>query len=154
MADEYQFELYGVQEMSDRLTQIEKDFFKNLDRVLSGLAELVISDARKLAPLLSGDLEASLDFDKVKTTISSMYIEFGVVSSPEVDNYAWAQHEGFRKTKKGKMVMFSPGEKTASKGAYKGFFPGKKYLQNAITINEGMILGKLAEAMKFGGGLF
>lgn len=154
MADQYEFELHGTEMMSSKLTQIEREFFKNLDKVLTGLAELVILDARRLAPLKSGDLEASLDFDRVKTSLSTMYIDFGVVSSPEVEAYAWAQHEGFRKTKSGKVVMFSPGEITESKGAYKGHFPGKKYLQNAIAINEVMILDKLAEAMKFGGDLF
>lgn len=154
MADDYTFELNGLQEMSDKLTMFEKMFFKNLDNILSELAEKVILDARRLAPVLSGDLEASLDFDEVKTSLSMMYIDFGVVSSPEVQGYAWAQHEGFRKVKKtGKVIMFTPGESTGSKGPYKGFSPGKKYLQNAITINEDLVLNKLAEAMNFGGGL-
>lgn len=154
MADNYVFDLYGTREMSNELSMIEKAFFKNLDKVLTGLAELVILDARRLAPLKSGDLEASLDFDRVKTNISTMYIDFGVVTSPEVEAYAWAQHEGFRKTKNGKVVMFNPGEVTESKGPYKGHLPGKKFLQNAIAINEAMILDKLSEAMDFGGGLF
>lgn len=154
MADHYTFDLYGLREMSNELSLFEKRFFKNLDQVLSKLAEKVILDARRLSPLLGGDLEASLDFDEVKTSLSMMYIDFGVVSSPEVQGYAWAQHEGFRKDPKtGKVIHFSPGEVTESKGPYKGFTPGKKYLQNAITINESLVLDRLAQAMKFGGGL-
>ncbi|KIL46934.1 hypothetical protein KP77_25030 [Jeotgalibacillus alimentarius] len=150
MADEY-FVLGGLDEMEQSLTNIEREFFRNLDIVLTKLAEKVIEDARMLAPVLSGDLEAALDIDEVKTMLSAIYIDFGVVASPEVAPYAWAQHEGFRKTKTGKVVHFSPGEVTSSKGAHKGFMPGKKYLENAITINEKTIMKELATALKFGG---
>ncbi|MDW0113765.1 hypothetical protein QT711_11255 [Sporosarcina saromensis] len=154
MADKFSFELIGTEEMKDVLDEFEKAFFRNLDKVLTKLAEKVIQDARRLAPIDSGDLEAALDKDTVKTDIASMYIDFGVVMSPEVAPYAWAQHEGFRKTKSGKVVIFTPGPKTQSKGSHKGHNPGKKYLQNAIAINEDTVLSELAEALQFGGGLF
>ena len=154
MADEY-FVLGGLDEMIDELNDFERKFFMNLDKVLTRLAEKVIEDARMLAPVLSGDLEAALDIDKVKTMLSTTYIDFGVITSPEVAPYAWAQHEGFRTIRKGKnkgkVVHFSPGEITSSKGAHKGFMPGKKYLENAITANEKMILTELAKALHFGG---
>ncbi|WP_172369566.1 hypothetical protein [Sporosarcina jiandibaonis] len=152
MADEFSFELIGIEEMKAELTAIERRFYQNLDRVLNDLADKVILDARRLAGLDSGDLEAALDKDTVKTDLKNMYIDFGVMASPEVAPYAWAQHEGFRRTKKGKVVHFSPGPKTISKGPYKGFMPGKKFLQNAITINEDLVLTKLAEALHFEGG--
>jgi len=153
MASGYGFELDGLEEMKEMLTEVEREFFRNLDTVLTRLAEKVVQDARRLAPIESGDLEAALDKDAVKTSLANTYIEFGVTVSPEVAPYAWAQHEGFRRTKSGAVVMFSPGPITSSKGSHKGFMPGKKFLQNAITINEDLVLGKLAEALKFGGGI-
>ena len=154
MADDFSFELTDFDAMKAELTSIEREFFKNLDKVLTRLAEKVIEDARRLAPVDSGDLEAALDIGQVKTSIASTYIDFGVTVSPEVAPYAWAQHEGFRTTKDGKVIHFSPGPVTGSKGPHKGRMPGKKYLQNAIEINEKMVLEELAKAMHFGGGLF
>lgn len=153
MADEFKFDLIGLDGMKAELTTAEREFFRNLDRVLTKLAEKVIQDARRLTPLLSGDLEAALDIGQVKTAIASTYIDFGIAVSPEVAPYAWAQHEGFRKTKTGKVVMFSPGEKTESKGSYKGFEPGKKFLQHAIELNEETVLDGLAKALMFGVGV-
>ncbi|PKH09860.1 hypothetical protein [Planomicrobium sp. MB-3u-38] len=154
MADNgFSFELSGIDEMTDILNQEEIAFFKNLDRVLTRLAEKVIQDARRLAPIDSGDLEAALDIGTVKTTLATTFIDFGVTVSPEVAPYAWAQHEGFRKTKSGQVVNFTPGPATMSKGPHKGFMPGKKFLQHAIEINEQTVLRELANAMEFGGGV-
>lgn len=151
--DNYGFELVGMEEMKENLNEIERRFFQNLDRVLTLLAEKIVLDARRLAPIDSGDLEAALDIGTVKSALNSTYIDFGVTVSPEVAPYAWAQHEGFRKTKSGAVVMFSPGPKTISKGTHKGFMPGKKYLQNAIDLNEDMVMEELAKALNFGSGL-
>lgn len=154
MADNgFSFELSGIEEMAAELTRQEIVFFRNLDRVLTRLAEKVIQDARRLAPIDSGDLEAALDIGTVKTTLATTFIDFGVTVSPEVAPYAWAQHEGFRTTKSGKVVTFTPGPSTTSKGAHKGFMPGKKFLQHAIEINERTVLQELAVAMRFGGGI-
>lgn len=147
MASREVFSIDGLGAMIDRLDLIEKEIDQRIDRVLTKLAQKVIEDAKKLAPIDSGDLEAALIVGIVKTMIKSKYIDFGV--SPEVDDYAMVQHEGFRKTKTGKVVYMSPGEKTSSKGAYKGYMPGKKYLENAITINERLIIAELRKALSF-----
>ncbi|MFE5278816.1 hypothetical protein ACFQ9F_31305, partial [Bacillus cereus] len=90
---------------------------------------------------------SALTVGVVKTMIRSKYIDFGV--SPEVGAYATVQHEGFRKTKSGRVVYMSPGPKTASKPGYKGYSPGKKYLENAIKINESLIIEELRNALRF-----
>lgn len=147
MASREIFSVEGIGAMINRLDQIEREMEQRIDRVLTRLAQKVIEDAKKLAPLDSGDLEAALIVSEVKTMIRSKYIDFGV--SPEVDDYATVQHEGFRKTKTGKVVYMSPGPKTVSKGTQKGYMPGKKYLENAIKINERLIIQELRNALKF-----
>ncbi|WP_366160563.1 HK97 gp10 family phage protein [Bacillus infantis] len=141
------FDIEGIDAMLLRLDRIEQDMEQKVDRVLTRLAEKVIEDAKRLAGLDSGDLEAALVVGDVKKTIASVYIDFG--TSPEVDDYAAVQHEGFRKTKSGRVVHMSPGEKTRSKGPHKGFMPGKKFLENAISINERLIVRELNSALKF-----
>lgn len=142
---EYYFDIQGIDLMLDRLEQIEQETEAKLELTLTKLANKIVFDAKKLAPLDSGDLEAALVVDEVKTVLRRKYIDFG--NSPEVDDYAVVQHEGFRKTSKGTVVYMSPGEKTQSKGPHKGYLPGKKYLENAIAINESLILTEIALAL-------
>lgn len=141
------FSIEGIETTIKNLDRIEKEVEQKIDRALTFLAERVIEDAKHLAPLDTGDLEGSLTVTEVKREIKRMYIDFG--NSPETDDYATVQHEGFRKTKNGKVVYMSPGEKTRSKGAYKGYLPGKKYLENAIKLNERLIIEELRKALSF-----
>ncbi|MCM3573282.1 HK97 gp10 family phage protein [Mesobacillus subterraneus] len=143
----YQFDIEGIETMILTLDKIEEEMFKKIDIALTKLAEKVIEDAKKLAGLDSGDLEASLVVGEVKKMLQRIYIDFG--TSPEVDDYAMVQHEGFRKTKTGKVVYMSPGEKTQSKGPHRGYMPGKKFLENAIKINEKLIEKELAPLLRF-----
>lgn len=147
MASREIFTIEGIEAAIKDLDRIEKEMEQKIDKVLTFLAEKVIHDAKRLAPLLSGDLEAALVVGEVKKELKRIYIDFGV--SPEVSHYATVQHEGFRKTKKGKVVYMSPGPKTESKPAYKGYMPGKKYLENAIKINEKLIIEELRKALSF-----
>ncbi|MFE8697979.1 HK97 gp10 family phage protein [Cytobacillus sp. FJAT-53684] len=149
MANREIFTIEGIEAMIDRLDQIEIETERKVDRILIELAQKVIEDAKRLAPVApgSGDLEASLHVGEVKTLLKSKYIDFGV--SPEVDHYATVQHEGFRKTADGRVVHMSPGPITRSKPMHKGYMPGKKYLENAIAINEQLIISELRRAFSF-----
>jgi hypothetical protein len=143
----YGFDIEGIEAMILTLDKIEEQTFRKIDVALTKLAMKVIEDAKRLAGLDSGDLEASLVVGEVKQILQRIYIDFG--TSPEVDDYALVQHEGFRKTKTGKVVYMSPGEKTQSKGPHKGYMPGKKFLENAIKINEKLIEKELAPLLRF-----
>jgi hypothetical protein len=144
----FKFSLEGIEAMTKKLDQIEREMDIRLDDVLTKLALKVIEDARKLAPLDSGDLEAALNIGDVKKALSGKYIEFG--SSPEVDHYAVGQHEGFIERKDGKVIQFTPGEKTKSKAAHNGYMPGVKFLENAIKMNEQLIIEELQKALYLG----
>lgn len=148
MADRkiFSFSLEGIEAAIDRLDRLEKDLDRRIEETLTRLALKIIADAKKLAPLDSGDLEAALVIDEVKRTIAGMYIDLG--TSPEVDGYAVVQHEGFRKTKDGRLVELTPGEKTLSKGMYNGYMPGKKFLENALKMNEKLILEELLKILE------
>jgi HK97 gp10 family phage protein len=143
----YGFDIEGIEAMILTLERIEREQEEKMDRILTKLAEKVIEDAKRLAPLDSGDLEAALVVGEVKKLLNRLYIEYG--TSPEVDDYAVVQHEGFRRTKTGRVVYMSPGEKTQSKGPHKGYMPGKKFLENAISINERLIISELTAALRF-----
>jgi hypothetical protein len=144
--DNITFSIEGIDAMLNTLDRIEQEMEERLNITLLKLANKIIFDAKKLAPLDSGDLEAALVVGEVVTMLKNKYIDFG--NSPEVDDYAVVQHEGFRKTSKGTMVYMTPGEKTQSKGSHKGYLPGKKYLENAIVINEKLILTELAIVLR------
>ncbi|WP_059043944.1 HK97 gp10 family phage protein [Paenibacillus rubinfantis] len=142
----FSFSLEGIEAMVNRLDRLEKDLDRRLDETLTRLALKVIADAKRLAPIDTGDLEAALVVGEVKRSIAGMYIDLG--ASPEVDDYAVVQHEGFRKTKNGRLVELTPGEKTISKGAYNGYMPGKKFLENALKMNEQHILEELSKVLE------
>lgn len=148
MADRkiFSFNLEGIEVMANRLERLADNLDLRLEATLTRLALKVIADAKHLAPIDSGDLEAALVIGEVKRTIAGMYIDLG--TSPEVDDYAVVQHEGFRKTKNGRLVEMTPGEKTLSKGSYNGFMPGKKYLENALKMNEQYILEELSKVLE------
>lgn len=148
MADHkiFSFSLEGIEAVIDRLDQLENDLDRRLEETLTKLAADVIHDAKRLAPNLGGWLEGALVITEVKRTIAGMYIDMG--TSPEVDDYAVVQHEGFRKTKDGKLVPLKPGIKTESKGAYNGYMPGKKFLENALKMNEQHILEELSKVLE------
>lgn len=142
----FSFSLEGIEAMVDRLDRLEDDLDRRLEETLTRLALKVIADAKKLAPIDEGDLEAALITGEVKRSIAGMYIDLG--TSPEVDGYAVVQHEGFRKTKDGKLVEMTPGPKTMSKPAHGGYMPGKKYLENALKMNEELILEELSKVLE------
>ena len=145
MADRkiFSFSLEGIGTIVDRLERLEKDLDNRLEETLLRLALKVIHDAKRLAPLDEGDLETALIVGEVQRSVAGMYIDMG--TSPEVDDYAVVQHEGFRKTAKGTIVTFTPGEKTVSKGAYNGELPGKKFLERALKMNEELIIEELSK---------
>jgi hypothetical protein len=135
-----------MEAMIGALDKLESDVERRLEEKLTKLALKVIHDAKRLAPLDEGDLETALNVGEVKRTIASMYIDLG--ASPEVDHYAVVQHEGFRKTESGASVELTPGEKTLSKGPYNGYMPGKKFLENALKMNEKLIFEELSKVLE------
>ncbi|MEI2395588.1 HK97 gp10 family phage protein [Paenibacillus phytohabitans] len=148
MADNgaFSFELDGLDKIIDRLDDLEKDIEIRLDATLTKLAMKIIHDAKRLAYIDEGDLEAALEVGEVIQLIGLSSIDFG--ASVEVNHYAVILHEGFNRTPSGKIVQLHPGEKTLSKGNYNGYSPGKKFLANAIKMNEKLIKSELSKILE------
>ncbi|MGI2294175.1 HK97 gp10 family phage protein [Paenibacillus sp. GXUN7292] len=142
----FSFNLDGLEAMISALDAAVEEIDARIDATLERLALKIIHDAKRLAPIDTGDLEAALIVGEVKKLIGVSYIDFG--TSPEVNDYAVVQHEGFRKTASGKIVQLTPGEKTRSKGAYNGELPGAKYLERAIKMNEKLIIEELSKILE------
>jgi hypothetical protein len=152
----FSFNLDGLEAIIQFLDDFESELDNRLEATLTRLALKVMHDAKRLAPIDEGDLEAAMHVGSVETNpfnvgevkklIGLMYIDFG--TSPEVDGYAVPQHEGFRVTSKGTLVQFTPGEKTLSKGPYNGEMPGKKFLERALKMNEKLIIEELSKILE------
>ncbi|MEK3882424.1 HK97 gp10 family phage protein [Paenibacillus sp. PL2-23] len=142
----FSFDLEGIEVMVSEFDRFADKLDRSLEVAIVKLAHKVIHDAKRLAPLDEGDLEAALVVGEVVQMIGRMYVDVG--TSPEVDHYAVVQHEGFRVTSKGTLVVFEPGEKTTSKGSYNGERPGKKFLERALKMNEKLIIEELLKALE------
>lgn len=138
----FSFNLSGLDAIIGRLDQLENDIDRRLDEKLTKIAFKIIHDAKRLAPNLEGDLEGALTVGDVKHLIGLTYIDMG--TTPDVDAYAVIQHEGFYKDKSDALVEMKPGEHTLSKGNYNGYSPGKKFLENALKMNEKWIMEELS----------
>lgn len=141
----FSFSLDGLEAMVNALDTLLDQIDERVDATLERLALKIIADAKRLAPIDTGDLEAALIIGEVKQLIGVSYIDFG--TSPEVNDYAVVQHEGFMH-RNGKLVPLTPGEKTISKGAYNGELPGAKYLERAIKMNEKLIIEELSKILE------
>jgi len=141
----FSFSLDGLEATVDALDTLLEQIDGRIDATLERLALKIIADAKRLSPIDEGDLEAALIVGEVKQLIGVSYIDFG--TSPEVDEYAVVQHEGFVH-RDGKLIPFTPGEKTISKGAYNGEMPGKKFLERAIKMNEKLIIEELSKILE------
>jgi HK97 gp10 family phage protein len=142
----FNFNLEGIEVMVGALDDFTEELDRRLEDTLLRLAHKVIHDAKRLAPIDSGDLEAALVVGEVMQMLGRMYVDVG--TSPEVDHYAVPQHEGFRVTSKGTLVMLEPGERTLSKGPYNGEMPGKKFLERALKMNEKQIIEELSKILE------
>ena len=151
----FSFSLEGLEVTIGALDATLEQIDERIDETLKKLALKIMGDAKRLAPLESGDLESAMhigsvetnpyNVDEVKKLIGLSYVDFGV--SPEVNDYAVVQHEGFMH-RNGKLIPLTPGEKTLSKGSYNGEMPGKKFLERAIKMNEKLIIEELSKVLE------
>lgn len=137
MRDIFSFDVTGIDVMIAKLDQLSNEMEKKLDDALTECAQLVVEDARALAPKDEGILIPAINESEVKKTLHQRYIEIGI--SPEAAAYATRMHEDF----------YTPSDSEKQK-PYKGHMPGRKYLENAIKLNEKKIIEILTEALRLG----
>jgi len=142
----FEIRLDGLEAIIENLDRLERELDQQIEKKLVTRAEKVIHDAKRLAPLDTGDLEAALVVGEIQRTSEGVHIDMG--ASPEVDHYSVVQHEGFMHGKDGRLIELTPGEKTRSKGPYNGYMPGKKFLENALKMNEQPFYDDMADVLK------
>lgn len=145
MADKFEFRLDGLDAVVRSLDQIENGIDERVDQVLTKNALKIVHDGRRLAPIDTGDLEAAINAGDVQYEGGMRFVDIG--TSPEVDDYAVVQHEGFMQ-RNGRLIELTPGEKTRSKGPYNGYMPGKKFLENAVKMNAQAFFEEMARVLK------
>lgn len=145
MADRFEFRLDGLDAVVRSLDQIENGIDERVDQVLTKNALKIVHDGRRLAPIDTGDLEAAINAGDVQHEGGMRFVVIG--TSPEVDDYAVVQHEGFMQ-RNGRLIELTPGEKTRSKGPYNGYMPGKKFLENAVKMNAQAFFEEMARVLK------
>lgn len=130
-----------IQEHKDR----EETFIRVARREYTDLSMLFETATRKLAPMYDGELARSISFDMPVWKGSVFQFAGGAGAA-----HALKQHE--MPERKGKHDAYvdgvkhegwyedGRGKRTRQKPSYKGFLPGRKYLENALLAEEESIV--------------
>lgn len=137
----FDVEWEGLEELANEFDKMEQNFQDILVEEYTKYGALVEEGTKKLAPYDEGDLEESITFGKAKIQGNEVVVEGGS-NSP----YALRRHE--EPSRKGKNPKYSNGSKfddyykdgrgrgTQGKSAWRGYQPGRKYLENAVRATE------------------
>ncbi|OYD59780.1 hypothetical protein CGZ90_00820 [Fictibacillus aquaticus] len=128
----------GLQELEQLFDNMNEEFEKILLEEYSQYGKLVEEGAKALVHKDTGDLEESLNFGQAQREGNLVVVEGGS-NLP----YALKQHESPKKggirakydngAKFENFYKDGLGEKTRAKPPWRGFKPGRKFLQNAIN---------------------
>lgn len=139
--DFFRMEWDGLKELEKLFDNMEENFERILIEEYSDYGMLVEEGAKALAPHDEGDLEDSISFDKAKIEGNSVTVEGGSNLK-----YALRRHEEpyrageYPKYNRGakfpKYYVNGLGTGTRSKSTWRGYSPGRKYLENAIKATE------------------
>ncbi|MFD1066689.1 HK97 gp10 family phage protein [Oceanobacillus locisalsi] len=139
--DNVQIVWEGLKEFSEELGKMDKLLEKNLFAAMKEYLKLVEEGAKALSPRDEGDLEDSIQFTNPKME------GFKVVSEGGSNlDYALRRHEQpyssgtWSKYDNGALIegyyTDGRGQRTWSKGSWRGEQPGRKYLERAIQLTE------------------
>lgn len=138
----FNIEWEGLKELEQQFDNMEKNFQRILVEEYTGYGMLVEEGAQKLAPRDEGELEdKSIKASKAKIKNNEVVVEVGS-NSP----YALRRHE--EPYRSGSHPKYSKGAKfenyyqdgrgraTRAKPSWRGYQPGRKYLENAVLATE------------------
>jgi len=126
----------------EELNRLFEDMGENVERIAieeySKFGKLVEEGAKALVHHDEGDLEDSISFDEAVREGDDIVVEGGS-NSP----YAWRRHEEpyrmgtYTKYDNGskypRYYLNGRGRRTLTKASWRGYKPGRKYMQNAIN---------------------
>jgi Bacteriophage HK97-gp10, putative tail-component len=131
----------GLEELNQLFEDMDENFEKIAIEEYSKFGLLVEEGAKALVHHDEGDLEDSISFDKAKRVGNDIVVEGGS-NSP----YAWRRHEepyrpGIHDkyddgSKFPRYYLNGRGRRTLTKARWRGYKPGRKYMQNAIRATE------------------
>lgn len=143
MAKRNTFDIHfeGLEEEQKRMGDMYKDWVKITKQEMTKFGLLVEEGAKALAPHDEGDLEDSISADPAKQAGDAITVEIGASAE-----HALIRHEApYKKGSRDKYdngakfphyYVDGRGQRTRTKSSWRGFQPGRKYLQNAVTATE------------------
>lgn len=131
----------GLEELEKEFDKMEKDFQDILIDEYTKYGMLVEEGAKALAHHDEGDLEDSITFDKAKIEGSEVVVEGGSNSKYAIrrheEPYRPGTHPKYSNGAKfDRYYMNGRGRGTLTKPKWRGYKPGRKFLQNAIIATE------------------
>lgn len=127
----------GLQEMKRLFEEMNENFEKILLEEYTKYGMLVEEGAKALAPHDEGDLESSINFGKAQREGNGVSVEGGSNMAYALRRHEEPYREGEHPkydngAKFPKFYVNGRGVRTRSKAAWRGFMPGRKFLENAI----------------------
>lgn len=139
--DGIEIEFEGLDRQADMMGDMYKEWAKITKQEMTKFGLLVEEGAKALAPHDEGDLEDSISADPAKLAGDKITVEIGASAE-----HALIRHEApYKKVTRDKYDNGSKfphyyvngrGQRTRTKSSWRGFQPGRKYLQNAVTATE------------------
>lgn len=135
------FEIEGLDELAKQMERAGRELDKNLKQGMKEYSALAEEGSRALAHRDSGDLEASIHADPIRSSTGK--VEGAVASNL---SYALRRHE--EPVRKGSHDKYDNGskfsdyyvdgrgERTRQKASWRGEKPGRKFMGRAVRVTE------------------
>ena len=139
--DFIRIEWEGLDQLAESIERAEQDIDRILLEEYTGYGLLVEQGAKALAPHDEGDLEASIHFDPATATLNGVQVEGGSNAKHALIRherpYSERTHNKYSNGAKfPDYYQDGRGERTRAKPTWRGYEPGRKYLENAIKATE------------------
>lgn len=139
--DHIDVEFQGMKELEQLFEEMPENFETAAIEEMTMYGKLVEEGAKALVHHDEGDLEDSISFDEAKRVGHEIVVEGGSSSV-----YAWRRHEEpYRPgthtkydngAKYPRYYLNGRGRRTLTKARWRGYKPGRKFMQNAINATE------------------
>lgn len=116
----FHIEFTDLRKFDQSLKYMDQQLKGHVKEALTEYGSLVEEGAKRLAPHKTGDLEASINFDEAVAGFGSVSVTGGTNMA-----YAMRAHE-----------QPGRGPGTLAKPIWRGYQPGRKYLENAIIATQ------------------
>lgn len=139
--DVFKIEWEGLKEFHDALDSMEKEAEKIIVEEMTGFGKLAEEGTKALVHHDEGHLHDSINFDKAKKEGNSLVVHGGsnweYALRRHEEPYRMGVHDKYKDGKKyPNYYVGGRGRGTHAKPAWRGYKPGRKYMENAIKAIE------------------